>query len=601
MLFQTPEFLVLFIISVVGISILRRNSQQHLLMAILSYVFYAWLDIRFLILLLITSIVDYAAALGMDGVQITWRKRWGLSLFVAVGTLLTFGLNWPIIQNTGAHGGQPAVDASGQALIQYSDLTLTWEHALQPLLQGDWIARVDPTIAEPAYTYAAWYSIAASFAFCLLWPLIYEWMFRSTEGERRRKVFLVTSVVSNLAVLGFFKYFNFFIDSVAAASHKLGVDFTRPHLEVLLPLGISFYTFVSMAYTIDAYRKQLTAERSFLRFSLFVCYFPHLVAGPIIRPENFFPTLNEPWKFRATNIISGFHLCLNGLFKKVLIADTIAPLVEQMLGDPANSQATSLVVMMGSVFFAIQIYCDFSGYSDIARGISRMFGPELPINFDYPYFATSIIDFWRTWHISLSTWLRDYLYIPLGGSRVSVPRIYFNLMTVMVLCGLWHGASSIYIVFGFYQGTLVCLNRMFRVAVADMPRVQAALQSKVGTVVRWAVTFYFVILGLLIFRVNNPADPFDFTDLIYTVKKFVIFDFNRDLAALGLGKKAPFLAATVAAVFIALHTVSFFSGRIHERLDRGRRWTLPLVYAALAAIFFFFWPTANAQFVYFQF
>ncbi|MBS0195815.1 MAG: MBOAT family protein [Planctomycetes bacterium] len=583
MLFQTPEFLVLFIVSVIGVAILRRNRHQHLFMALLSYVFYAWLDVRFLILLLITSMVDYAAALGMDGIQLPWRKRWALSLFTVVGAILTLGFNWPMLQGA-----------------EYAHVPFSWELAFRPLTHGDWVSPAATGNASHA-TYAAWLSLAAVAAFALIWPPVYEWLFRAYDGERRRKAFLVTSVISNLTVLGFFKYFNFFIDTVATATHNLGVDFTRPHLEVLLPMGISFYTFVSMSYTIDAYRKLLRAETSFLRFSLFVCYYPHLVAGPIIRPENFLPTLHDRWRFRPQNVISGFHLCLNGFFKKVLIADTVAPLVEQMLGNPQGNGATSLVVMLGAFFFAVQIYCDFSGYSDIARGVSRMFGPELPLNFDYPYFATSIIDFWRTWHMSLSTWLRDYLYIPLGGGRGSLPRVYFNLMATMVLGGLWHGASANFVLWGFYQGALLCLNRFFRWVVAKIPALDAFLKTVPGTVIRWAGTMYFVLLGWLIFRINNPKDPYDFSDLAYCLKKFVFFDFNFGLAALGLGKKAPFLAATWAGVFILAHAVSFFTGRIHDRMDRWPRYLLPAVYATLAAIFFYFWPNTNAAFIYFQF
>jgi alginate O-acetyltransferase complex protein AlgI len=600
-LFQTPEFLVLFCISVAGIALLKRNTWQHTLMAVLSYVFYAWLDVRFLILLLITSLVDYAAALGMDGVQLSWRKRWGLSAFIVVGAFVTLGFNWPLLQGGGGHGATVAVDAAGNALLQYKDIAFSWKHAWQPLTHGDWVPRADPAIAAPPYTYAAWLSMAACLIFSLVWPLAYEGLFRAYSGEGRRKAFLVVSVISNLAVLGFFKYFNFFIDTVAVTAQKLGAEFTRPHLEVLLPLGISFYTFVSMSYTIDAYRKQLQAERSFLRFSLFVCYYPHLVAGPIIRPENFLPTLNEPWRFRATNVLSGFHLCLNGFFKKDLIADTIAPLVEQKLANPAQNQTTSLVLILGSIFFAIQIYCDFSGYSDIARGVSRMFGVELPINFDYPYFSTSVIEFWRRWHISLSTWLRDYLYIPLGGGRGSLPRVYFNLIATMTLGGLWHGASTNFLIWGLLQGLLLCANRFLRYVIGMMPAVEWFLHTKVGTFIRWLATMYVIMLGWLVFRVNNPKDPYDLSGLIYCIKKFIFFDFNFNLASLGLGKKAPFLAATWIAVFMLCHVISYTTGRIHDRLDRSRPMLLPIMYATLAALFFFFWPNTNAQFIYFQF
>lgn len=567
MLFQTPEFLVLFVVSVVGIAVLRRNTHQHLLMAVLSYVFYAWLDVRFLILLLITSLVDYAAALGMDGVQLSWKKRYKLSAFTLGMTALTLGLNWPLIQH---HGG-----ISGQ--------DFTWAAFFRPAWNG-----FGP-------------SIAACIAFCALWPLAYEWLFRAFRGEGRRKAFMVASVISNLVVLGFFKYFNFFVDSVIDVASGMGVSLSRPHLDVLLPMGISFYTFVSMSYTIDAYRKELAAERSFLRFNLFVCYYPHLVAGPIIRPENFLPTLDEPWRFRSKNVISGFHLCLNGMFKKVLIADAIAPMVETIFADPLGVGLPSAAVMLGSALFAIQIYCDFSGYSDIARGVSRMFGPELPFNFDYPYFSTSIIEFWRTWHMSLSTWLRDYLYIPLGGGRVSPPRVYFNLLVTMVLGGLWHGASANFVLWGFYQGILLCINRLIRWVCDRIPLLKRALLTKPGTVLRWAVTMYFVLLGWLIFRINNPKDPFDFSQLVYCMKKFVVFDGSMNIAAIGLGRGLPFVAGLFAIIFCGLHAFSRYRGHVHDQLDRAPAWVLPLVYAGLAVLFYYFWPSSNAAFIYFQF
>ncbi|RLS92014.1 MAG: MBOAT family protein, partial [Planctomycetota bacterium] len=552
MLFQTPEFLILFIVAIAMIAISRRNTRQHALITVLSYVFYAWLDVRFLILLLITSLVDFVAALGMDKEELSWKRRWKLSGFTMVMALLTLGLNWQLVQGVGREG-----------------IAWTIDSVLQPLLVGDWTLRATDSIATPR-TYAAWISLGACLIFSIAWPFVYEWLWRAYRGEARRKAFLVASVISNLGVLGFFKYFNFFIAGISAASVAFGADFTRPHLDVLLPMGISFYTFVSMSYTIDAYRKQLTPERSFMRFSLFVCYFPHLVAGPIIRPDNFFPTLGDPWRFSSARVISGFNLCLNGLVKKVLIADSISPLVDQLLANPASSGASSLVVMLGAFLFAVQIYCDFSGYSDIARGVSRMFGPELPINFNFPYFSTSIIDFWRTWHISLSTWLRDYLYIPLGGGRGSVPRVYSNLLATMVLGGLWHGASANFVLWGFYQGILLCLNRYLRWILAGFPLLEKLLHTRIGTAMRWIATMYLVVLGWLLFRINNPIDPFDFADLTYCIKKFVLIDGNLNLQALGLGPKAPFLVAMLVCAFLLLHALSYFTGRLHERMDGMR-------------------------------
>jgi D-alanyl-lipoteichoic acid acyltransferase DltB (MBOAT superfamily) len=582
MLFQTPEFLVLFIVAVAGVALARRNSQMHAFITVVSYVFYAWLDVRFLILLLITSVVDFVAALGMDDAPLPWRRRWKLSAFIVAMTALTLGPNWQLLQGAA-----------------WKDASWSFDTLLQPLLVGDWVFRAEGS--ELPKTFAAWWSIAACVAFAATWPLVYEWLCRRYQGEARRKAFLIASVVCNLAVLGFFKYFNFFVDGIAKATASMGWSFDRPHLEVLLPMGISFYTFVSMSYTIDAFRRDLRPERSFLRFTLFVCYFPHLVAGPIIRPENFLPTLTERWRFSGPRVISGFNLALNGLFKKVLIADSVGPLADSLLASPSTNGTPSLAIMFGSFLFAVQIYCDFSGYSDIARGVSRIFGPELPINFSYPYFSTSIIDFWRTWHISLSTWLRDYLYIPLGGGRVHPSRVYFNLMATMILGGLWHGASANFLLWGFYQGGLLCLNRWLRSALERLPRISSFLSSRFGSVLRWVCTFYLVCLGWLIFRVNNPADPFDFKDLSYALRKFLVFDGNLSLGSLGFGTKSPFLVAAWVLLFAVFHYFSWRRGPMHERMDRWSALRLGTVYALLGAAFFFFWPTESGTFIYFQF
>lgn len=555
MLFQTPEFLVLFFISMIGIALIKQNRPQHIFMGILSYVFYAWWDVRFISLLLVTSQIDFVAALGMDGIKVSWAQRLKLAGLVILGSFLTLGVNWPMIQ----HGSE----------------TFNWSEILDPKWKG------------------VWASFAACSAFAILAPVFYEFYFRISDPDRRRRAFLWTSVVANLSVLGFFKYFDFFSDSLHGLAAALGSDWRMPHLDILLPVGISFYTFVSMSYTIDVYRKQFPAERSFLRFALFVCYYPHLVAGPIIRPDNFLPTLDKPWELRGANILSGFHLCLNGFFKKVLIADNLARMVDVIFHDPTGQ--STLAIWLGSVLFAIQIYCDFSGYSDIARGVSRMFGVELPLNFNYPYFSTSIIDFWRRWHLSLSTWLRDYLYIPLGGGRASPGRIYFNLMTTMVLGGMWHGASWNFIIWGAYQGGLLCINRLIRGVIEKNEALDAFMQTRAMTFVRWAVTMYFVMLGWLIFRITN------FDHLLYSMKKYILIDGQLSLAALGLGKGNPMLALSMAFVFVLLHAYSYFTRSFQDRFDHTPPSRLPFIYAGLAVVFFFLWPADNAAFIYFQF
>lgn len=556
MLFQSVEFLVLVLLAIAGVAILKRNTHQHWVLLALSYVFYGWWDVRFLVLILLTSTIDYAAGLGMNGVKLSRSKLVAMSTSFVACAAVFLGLNWPLVQKEGM--GPFSV-----------------ENFLEPSWAGIW-----PAVGALAVLAAAG-------------PFIYAWFFGLSERARRR-AFLITTIVTNLSILGFFKYFNFFTDSLTGIGSMLGFEYVPPALKVVLPVGISFYTFQSMSYVIDAYRKDVEPERSYIRYLFFVSYFPQLVAGPIIRPQSFLPSLNEPWKFRSANVLSGFHLMLNGFLKKVIVADNIAPVVDSIFSDPTGQP--SAAIMIGAALFAVQIYCDFSGYSDIARGVSRMFGVEIPINFNYPYFSTSIIDFWRRWHISLSTWLRDYLYIPLGGGRVSPGRIYVNLMTTMVLGGLWHGASWNFVIWGAYQGGLLCINRLIRIPIEKVPALDRFFKSTPGTVLRWVVTMYFVLLGWLIFRVTN------FDDLWYCMKKFVLFDGVLTPAALaGIGRGAPFVAFILAGVFALLHAHSYFRRHWAVQLDRLPIWLLPGIYAGLAVVFFFFWPSQNAAFIYFQF
>ena len=259
-----------------------------------------------------------------------------------------------------------------------------------------------------------------------------------------------------------------------------------------------------MSYGIDAFRREIVPERSFLRMAFFVSYFPHLVAGPVIRPDQLLPTLKARWELRAEKVVSGLHLVLVGLFKKICIADWVSGFVAAIFGDVTHLESVaSIGLWLGSVLFAVQIYCDFSGYTDIARGVSRMLGVELPLNFNFPYFATNIAEFWHRWHISLSTWLRDYLYIPLGGSRVGPVHVYWNLLLTMILGGLWHGASWNFIIWGTYQGLLLCGHRLWSRAMRGTAIVRA-LQTRLGCLISWAVTMYCVLLGWLIFFFSDP-------------------------------------------------------------------------------------------------
>ncbi len=273
---------------------------------------------------------------------------------------------------------------------------------------------------------------------------------------RHRRKFLWVSVVSNFGMLGFFKYFDFFVENVAAALAAAGLQVSEPSLRILLPVGISFYTFQAMSYTIDVYRGELHARRSLLDLAVFISFFPHLVAGPIQRASYLLPQVESTRRFSVEQARSGFVLICWGFFKKLVIADNVGVIANKVfsLSDP-----TFYILWAGVFAFAIQIYADFSAYTDIARGTSRWLGFELTENFDHPYMARSPADFWRRWNISLSSWFRDYVYIPLGGSRHGARPWVRNVMVTFLLSGFWHGASWNYVLWGFYHGVLLVLTR----------------------------------------------------------------------------------------------------------------------------------------------
>jgi len=310
----------------------------------------------------------------------------------------------------------------------------------------------------------------------------------------RRRWFLGLSVVSNFGMLGFFKYFNFFAENVAAALASLGLAVSEPTLRILLPVGISFYTFQAMSYTIDVYRGELRARRSLLDLAVFVSFFPHLVAGPIQRASFLLPQVEGPRRFSLERARSGFVLIGWGFFKKLVIADNVGVIANKVfaLADP-----TFYILWAGVFAFAIQIYADFSAYTDIARGTSRWLGFELTQNFDHPYLAASPADFWRRWNISLSTWFRDYVYIPLGGSHGSRWLWIRNVLVTFLLSGFWHGASWNYVLWGAYHGVLLVLTRGRGRALSD------PLQWRV--VPRIAAMFALTLIGWLLFRETELA------------------------------------------------------------------------------------------------
>jgi alginate O-acetyltransferase complex protein AlgI len=325
---------------------------------------------------------------------------------------------------------------------------------------------------------------------------------RAATRPAVRKRYLAISLITNLAILGFFKYFNFFIDSGSQILEALGRPYYKPLLYIILPVGISFYTFHEISYVVDVYRGELEPVTDFPVYLNYVLYFPQLVAGPIARAKYLLPQLKEERRVNWQNIQEGLLLMLIGYFKKVGIADVLAPLVEVRFSNPSLSAGSDLLFAL--YLFSLQIYCDFSGYTDIARGVSKLFGIELQLNFNHPYFATNITDFWRRWHISLSTWLRDYLYIPLGGNRKGVSKTYRNLMLTMLLGGLWHGASWTFVVWGGLHGLYLSVHKLLLDRRSEMAKPKENVFWKY---LSWPLgvllTFHLVALTWIFFRAQS--------------------------------------------------------------------------------------------------
>ncbi|GJM21867.1 MAG: O-acyltransferase [Planctomycetota bacterium] len=322
----------------------------------------------------------------------------------------------------------------------------------------------------------------------------------ASDDDKQRKRFMLLSLVSNLGILGLFKYHDFFATSLANLGRDIGWTFEPWLLEIALPVGISFYTFQTLSYTIDVYRRELEPTRNFLDFALFVAFFPQLVAGPIERASRLLPQILKPRTPNWESFGSGCWLILSGTFKKVVVADNLALMVDLVYGDP--EAATSAQILLGTYAFAWQIYCDFSGYTDVARGVSRLLGFELMLNFRLPYLATNPSDFWRRWHISLSTWLRDYLYISLGGNRGAPWKTYRNLALTMLLGGLWHGAGWTFVIWGAYQGALLIVHRLLEPTLARLAP-SGAWGQRLWWLLRVFVMFQLACVGWMIFRADN--------------------------------------------------------------------------------------------------
>jgi alginate O-acetyltransferase complex protein AlgI len=316
-----------------------------------------------------------------------------------------------------------------------------------------------------------------------------------TEDRRLKRSLLILSLVINFSILGFFKYFNFFADSLHTSLSALGIQVSLPLLRILLPPGISFYTFQEVAYIVDVYYERVPASRSFFDYGLFISLFPHLIAGPIQRPSHLLPQVQKPRHWDSDKSFDGFMLILEGLFRKCVIADNCALIANAAFGGSFGPPSLP-VVTLGTYAFAWQIYGDFSGYSDIARGCAQILGFHFMVNFRQPYFADSIQDFWRRWHISLSTWLRDYLYIPLGGNRFGERKTYRNLLLTMLLGGLWHGANWTFVVWGAIHGGALAVER-------KLTRGRQPSSLVIPKWIKRVFIFHLVCLSWIFFRATS--------------------------------------------------------------------------------------------------
>jgi len=539
MIFNSAEFLIFLGITYFFYRVLPFRAQ-NLMLLVAGYVFYGWWNPRMLFLILLTTALDFCCALMLRKGWLTPTQRALPSLSLVLASFLFLTVKW-----------------SGGSL----ELPIDWQ---------------------------GWLPFPGAIAIVGLINLLYPKLVALPQAQRQ-KLFLFASIGINLGILGVFKYFNFFIDSAEALLQSAGVNASVGNLNILLPVGISFYTFQTMSYTLDVYREDIEPEEKFFDFALFAAFFPQLVAGPIVRASDLLPQLSRPRTLTLENSVRGIYLILFGLFKKVAIADGLAASVNTVYN--STGAVSWLDVIAATLLFTFQIYCDFSAYSDIARGVSKLFGVELMNNFRLPYFSKTPSEFWQRWHISLSTWLRDYVYIPLGGNRVSTSRIYGNLMTVMLLGGLWHGAAWNYVLWGGYHGALLCGYRLLGIDFSKKTGDSrngaiAILKAVTATVIFFALTCY----GWLLFRANSFNQIADYTRILLT-----------DVGNLSLSMSKPTLPALIGLPLLLLYeTFEYYAGTVHF-YDRYPSLIRGALYAILTLLIIMGTSNAPAQFIYFQF
>ena len=439
--------------------------------------------------------------------------------------------------------------------------------------------------------------------FTTIWDFYFGKIIYKTDNQKRKKLLLIASLVGNLGLLGFYKYADFAITQFNVFGNYFDLNTSFPLLNLTLPIAISFYTFHSITYTVGLYRKNFEPAKTFTEYAIFVAFFPQLVAGPILRAKDFLPQLREKIenigskiKLRQiiidnSNLKYGITLMAFGFLKKMFFADNIAPLANEIFGmSPYGLE--SFTILLGAISFGIQVYCDFSGYTDIALGAALIIGFKIPPNFNKPFFSTSPSEFWRRWHISLSSWVRDYLFLPIVYRKIGSDfRLFFGLLITFVIMGLWHGAGWNFIIFGFLHGIYVSVETIIR---KKNPAFAAHkfFKSKAGKILSILGTQYLVFLAWLAFRIH------DTNYMLHSMQKYVILDFQT-LNTIGL-LKAHKLELVLIILFVFLHIISFKKQNLREIISSNTLYLTSFVIGVTLLILFFF-DGNTEDFIYFKF
>lgn len=456
-------------------------------------------------------------------------------------------------------------------------------------------------VIAASYVFYGWwdYRFLLLIAFTSFCSYISGLLLEHYEGQRRKQQAVsATNIVLNLGILGIFKYYNFFVENLDALFSAIGFRLDWVTMNVILPVGISFYTFQALSYTIDVYQKKLPATHDIVEFFAYISFFPQLVAGPIERATNLLPQFQKERRFDYAKAVDGGRQMLWGFFKKMVIADNCAVVVNQIWGN--HSDETGFILLIGAVLFTFQIYCDFSGYSDIAIGCARLFGFNLMRNFNFPYFSRSIPEFWRRWHISLTTWFRDYIYFPLGGSRCDKWKIIRNVYIVWAVSGLWHGANWTFVCWGLFHGTLLAIYNLIGISTKyETVVAQGHLFPSLKELLQMVLTFCLAVVGWVIFRAETMSDAIHYLSSLFSSSLFDIAGSLGTLRSLDLKLIVPSLVLIIICEWIQRdkqHALQFSIDGIFAR----KGWLRFAIYLILIMLTLGLAGT-QSEFIYFQF